>query len=431
MSASSTVTPVRGRRVALAAMVAASIEWYDFFIYATAAALVFGKAFFPGVSPVSATLASFATFGVGFAARPLGGIVFGHFGDKLGRKPMLVVSLLLMAVSTTLIGLLPTYASIGVFAPFALVLLRICQGLAIGGQWGGAMLLAIESAPPGKRGLYGSFVQVGVPIGMVLGNTVFLVVAAIVSPAQFDAWGWRIPFLLSSVTALIAFYIHRRVDDTPEYRAAESPGRRRSPVIEVVRRHPTAVLFASSVYIVLSAAFYILAAGLLDYGTRTLGIPKSSMLLAVLVSVSSMVLTLPLFAALSDRVGRKPVFAVGAVATGISVFAVFPLVETLNVGLAILGLVITMTTIAMMYGPQAALFAEMFPAHLRYSGASLGYQIANVIGGGFAPFVMVLLLESTGSSLSVAVYIAVLAVIALVALAFISDRHEVDAEVRR
>ncbi|MCE7010229.1 MHS family MFS transporter [Kibdelosporangium philippinense] len=422
---SSTVSPTRGRKAAVAAMAAASIEWYDFFIYATAAALVFGKVFFPGVSPVSAILASFATFGVGFAARPLGGVVFGHFGDKLGRKPMLVASLLLMAVSTTLIGLLPTYATIGVFAPFALVLLRICQGLAIGGQWGGAMLLAIESAPPGKRGLYGSFAQVGVPIGMVLGNTVFLVVAAFVSPAQFDAWGWRVPFLLSSVTALVAFYVHRRIDDPHEY--TQPPGKRRSPVIEVVRQHPKAVLFASSVYIVLSAAFYILAAGLLDYGTRTLGIPKSSMLLAVLVSVSSMVLTLPLFAALSDRVGRKPVFAVGAVATGISIFAVFPLVETLNVGLAILGLVITMTTIAMMYGPQAALFAEMFPAHLRYSGASLGYQIANVIGGGFAPFVMVLLLESTGSSMSVAVYVAVLAVIALVALAFISDNHEVEA----
>ena len=422
--------PSKPRKIALAAMVAASIEWYDFFIYATAAALVFGPLFFPGASPATAVLASFATFGVGFLARPVGGVIFGHFGDKVGRKPMLVIALGLMAVATTLIGLLPSYDTIGVLAPIALVVLRICQGVSVGGQWAGAMLLATESAPPGKRGLYGSLVQIGVPLGMVLGNAVFLILAAVLSDEQFTEWGWRVPFLLSAVFVPFAFYIHRRIDDTPEFKHAEEKlasqplAQRRSPVLEVLRQHPKAVLLATSVFLVVGVAFYVLIAGLLDYGTRILGFSKGTMLTAVLISVGTMVALLPLFAGLSDRIGRKPVYAAGAVVTGVWAFAMFPLVETGNQGLIILGMLGAVVGGAMMYGPQAALFSEMFPAHLRYSGASLGAQIANVIGAGFAPFVMVLLLQWTGSSLSVAVYIAALAVVALISLAFINVTPE-------
>jgi MFS family permease len=336
--------PRQARRIALAATAAASIEWYDFFIYATAAALVFGPLFFPGANPAAAVLASFATFGVGFIARPIGGVIFGHFGDKVGRKPMLVIALGLMAVATTLIGLLPSYDTIGVLAPIALVLLRIWQGVAVGGQWAGAMLLATESAPPGKRGLYGSLVQIGVPIGMVLGNAAFLVLAGVLSDEQFMDWGWRVPFLLSAVFIPFVFYLHHRLDDTPEFKRAEEKlasqplAQRRSPVLDVVRQHPKAVLLATSVFLVVGVAFYVLIAGLLDYGTRTLGFSKGSMLTAVLISVGTMVALLPLFAGLSDRLGRKPVYAAGAVVTGIWAFALFPLVETGNLGLIILGI---------------------------------------------------------------------------------------------
>lgn len=422
-SAVTTRNPVKARRIALTAGLAASIEWYDFFIFGTAAALVFGPAFFPNASPASGVLAAFATFGVGFVARPVGGIIFGHFGDKVGRKPMLVVALVLMPLATTLIGLLPTYATIGVAAPILLVLLRICQGFALGGQWGGAMLMATENAPEGKRGLYGSFVQAGVPIGLVVGNGVFLVVARVVSPENFAAWGWRIPFLLSAVFLVLALYIHLRVEDTPEFKdvevklAAASQTRQKSPVVEVLRRHPRQVLLAIGVLLVVNAALYVLVTGTLDYATRTLGIPKDRMLIAVLATMSTTIVLMPLFAYLSDRVGRRRVYASGAAVLGVWIFAVFPLVETTQLGLIILALEVAIIASSAMYGPQAALFAELFPAHLRYSGASFAYQIAAVLGGGFAPFLMVVLLESTGTSLSVAGYVSALAVLALVSLA--------------
>jgi MFS family permease len=423
-------TPARERRVALATMAASSIEWYDFFIYGTAAALVFGKVFFPAFSPVAAILASFATFGVGFLARPLGGIVFGHFGDKLGRKPMLVVALALMGVATTLVGLLPTYDSIGVLAPLALVLLRLAQGLAVGGQWGGAMLLATEHAPPGRRGLYGSFVQLGVPIGLVVGNGVYLIVARTIAPEQFLAWGWRVPFLLSVVLVGLAFYIHHRIDDTPEFQAAEEKlaaqpkAQRRSPVLEVLRHHPRQVFLAAGAFLIVNIAFYVLVTGMLDYGTRTLGIGRSSMLAAVLIATATMIVFLPLFAGLSDVLGRRRVYAFGATALGAWSFALFPLVQTRNFALIVLALVVALGALSAMYGPQAALFAEIFPAHLRYSGASLGYQLSSVAGGGPAPFLMVLLLETTGTPLSVAVLIAASAALALLCLSFISITHE-------
>ncbi|MFI5624141.1 MFS transporter [Nocardioides sp. NPDC051685] len=415
--------PAKARRIALTAGLAASIEWYDFFIYGTAAALVFGPMFFPSANPVAGILVAFATFGVGFVVRPIGGILFGHFGDKFGRKPMLVVAMIMMPAATTLIGLLPTYSSIGIAAPVLLVLFRICQGLAVGGQWGGAMLMATENAPEGKRGLYGSFVQVGVPVGLVAGNAVFLVIARVVSPEQFMSWGWRVPFLLSAVFLLLALHIHFRIEDTPEFRQAEaklatlSQRRRRSPVIDVLRRHPRQVLTATGALLGGNAALYVLVTGTLDYATRTLGIPKDKMLIAVFATMSTAIVLIPLFAYLSDRIGRRRVCAAGSIVMGVWPFAVFPLVETTNLVWIVLALEVAIIAISAGYGPLAALFAELFPAHLRYSGVSFAYQFASVFGGGVAPFIMVLLLESTGSSVAVSAYLSVLSVIALVSLA--------------
>ena len=395
-----------------------------------------GPLFFPGASPAAAVLASFATFGVGFVARPIGGVIFGHFGDKVGRKPMLVIALGLMAVATTLIGLLPSYGTIGVLAPIALVVLRICQGVSVGGQWAGAMLLATESAPPGKRGLYGSLVQIGVPIGMVLGNAVFLVLAAVLSDEQFMDWGWRVPFLLSAVFVPFAFYIHHRIDDTPEFKDAEEKlasqplAQRRSPVLEVLRQHPKAVLLATSVFLVVGVAFYVIIAGLLDYGTRTLGFSKSSMLAAVLISVGAMVVFLPLFAGLSiASAGNRSMPQVRWSQRLPSRCSSWWRSATRDDHPRAAG---RRARGRHDVRPAGGAVRRVFPAHLRYSGASLGAQIANLIGAGFAPFIMVLLLGWTGSSLSVAVYIAALAVLALISLAFITvtpeEAPELDPE---
>ncbi|QKV96238.1 MHS family MFS transporter [Streptomyces sp. NA02950] len=410
------------RRAALTAMATSAIEWYDFFIYGTAAALVFGTKFFPSVSPVAGVLAAFATFAIGFAARPLGGIVCGHYGDKFGRKPVLVATLVLMGVATMLIGLLPTFSTIGVAAPIMLALLRFAQGLAVGGQWGGAMLVATEYAPPGRRGLYGSFVQLGVPVGLILGNLTFLLMTSAVGKDDFEAWGWRVPFVFSVVMIALAMFVHKRLEETPAYQRAEerlSDGertRRRSPVLEVLRSQPKQILFAAGSFLVVNASFYLLVTGMLDYGSRHLGMSKGTVLTAVLLGNSAQLVALPLFAWLSDHVGRRRVYAAGVVALGIWAFPMFRLVDTERVPLVVLAMVGGGICLSAAYGPQAALFAEMFSAEVRFSGASLGYQIAAVLGGGLAPFLMVLLLESTHTSMSISLYMAVMAAVALLSL---------------
>src|SRR5919202_2137696 len=286
-------SPATVRRVALAAMAGSAIEWYDFFIYLTAAALVFGPLFFPGGSEVAGVLAAFSTAAVGFVARPIGGLLFGHFGDRLGRKPTLVIALLTMGTATTLVGLLPTYQTIGVAAPILLFILRFCQGLAVGGQWGGAVLLATEYAPEGKRGFYGSFAQMGVPVGLLLGNTVFLILSEGLGEDRFAAWGWRIPFLLSVILIGVALYIQLRLEDTPVFRRLEErqqaggEAESRSPVLEVLRDHPKQVLLAGGAFFVVNGGFYVLITGMLDYGTRTLGVSQTAMLTAVLISAAA------------------------------------------------------------------------------------------------------------------------------------------------
>jgi metabolite-proton symporter len=434
-------SPSTVRKVALAACTATSIEWYDFFIYLTAAALVFPTLFFPSdISPTAGVLASFATAAGGFVARPIGGALFGHFGDRLGRKPTLVFALVLMGVASTLIGLLPTFATIGIWAAILLAVLRVCQGLAIGGQWGGAALLATEYAPEDKRGFYGSFAQIGVPVGLILGNTIFLVLTATMSTDAFNAWGWRVPFLLSVVLIGLAMYIQLRIEDTPAYRQLQERAEQRqheeqdgpesgqegegSPLIAVFRDHPKQVLLAAAAYIVINGTFYILVTGMLDYGTRDLGLSRTTMLTAVLISSVFQIFALPAFAAVSDRVSRRRVYLAGAVLVALWAFPMFWLIDTRSFVLITVALVVGNALLSIMYGPQAALFAEMFSARVRYSGASMGYQLGSVVAGGLSPFIMTSLLAATGTSMSVAVYIVVMAVISFGAVYLITETYE-------
>ncbi|MFG2555125.1 MFS transporter [Streptomyces sp. NPDC048581] len=416
------------RRVATAAALASAVEWYDYFVFGIAAALVLGDLYFPAGSPTAGVLASFATFAVGFLARPLGGIVAGQLGDKRGRKPMLVLALTLMGLATTGIGLLPTYDTIGVAAPILLVVFRVLQGIAVGAQWGGAMLMATEYAPEGKRGIYGSFVQLGVPIGVVTANTVFLLAGAFTTDAEFAAWAWRVPFLVGLFVLVLAWYIHTRVEETPEFREAEKKlaeeekSEQSSPLRTILRDHLGTVLLAGGSFAVNTATFYIIITGVLDYTTRELGMKKSAVLtVSLCISLTQLVL-IPAAAALSDKVGRIRIYAIGA--AGIALWAVplFLLIDTGSLLWLAVGTFVASCFLSIMYGPQAALFAELFTPEMRYTGASLGYQIAAVLGGGLAPFVMVLLLEATRTSMAVSGYIIGLSVIALLSIKVLANR---------
>jgi MFS transporter, MHS family, shikimate and dehydroshikimate transport protein len=423
-------SPSTVRKVALAAMAGSAIEWYDFFIYLTAAALVFGPLYFPGGSEVAGVLAAFSTAAVGFVARPIGGILFGHYGDRLGRKPTLVIALLLMGAATTLVGVLPTFATIGVAAPILLFVLRFLQGLAVGGQWGGAVLLATEYAPPDKRGFYGSFAQAGVPVGLVIGNAVFLLLSALFGEAAFAAWAWRIPFLFSVILIAVALYIQLRLEDTPVFRQLQErqhegeDAESRSPVLEVITQHPKQILLAAGAFFVVNGGFYILITGMLDYGTRILSISQNVMLGAVLVSAVVEGISIVAMSALSDRVGRRSVFMAGAVLLAIWSFPLFWLVNTGSVLLIIIALCVAQFFQGMMYGPQAALFAEMFSARVRYSGASIGYQGASVFAGGLAPIIMVWLLETTGTSLSISFYLLAMCAITFFSVLLVTETYE-------
>lgn len=419
---------VNRRRVATAAALASAVEWYDYFVFGIAAALVLGDLYFPAGSSTAGVLAAFATFAVGFLARPIGGIVAGQLGDKRGRKPMLVLALTLMGLATTGIGLLPTYDTIGVAAPILLVLLRVVQGIAVGAQWGGAMLLATEYAPEGKRGLYGSVVQLGVPIGVVTANTVFLLAGAFTTDSAFAAWGWRVPFLIGLFVLALAWYIHTKVEETPEFRQAErelaeqEKTEQNSPLRTILRHHLGTVLLAGGSFAVNTATFYILITGVLDYTTRELDMKKSAVLtVSLCVSLTQLVL-IPAAAALSDRLGRIRIYALGAVGIALWAIPMFLLIDTGSLLWLAVGTFVAGCFLSIMYGPQAALFAELFTPEMRYTGASLGYQIAAVLGGGLAPFLMVLLLEATGTSMAVSGYIIGLSVIALLCIKVLAGR---------
>ena len=419
------------RKVALTSLAGTSIEWYDFFLYGTAAAIIFPLAFFPqDLPPMVLLIISFSTFAVGFIARPLGGIVFGHFGDRVGRKRTLVVALMMMGVATTLIGLLPTYDSIGLAAPLCLVLLRFIQGLAVGGQWGGAMLLVTESAPADKRGWYGAYAQAGAPMGVILANLAFISVSASMSDEAFLAWGWRLPFIASILLIAISLYIQLRMEDTEAFKAlqaeqAASPQQavaQRSPVFEAMRRYPRRILLAAGAFLSVQVTFYILIAFVIAYGLNspTVDLTRDELLVSVLVAAAIMMPAQFYFSGLSDRVGRKQIYRWGAILTGIWGFAIFPLVDTGMPIMITLAVTMGMVLLGMQYGPQAAYFTELFATEVRYSGASLGYQIGAILGGALAPTIAVLLWQKLGI-IYVSIYILVAALLTLWSLSQLAE----------
>ena len=424
------------RKVALTALAGTSIEWYDFFLYGAAAALVFPTVFFGEVEPATAYILSFLTFAAGFIARPVGGIIFGHFGDRVGRKRTLVVALLLMGVSSTLIGLLPPYAMIGVAAPILLTLLRFAQGLAIGGQWGGAMLLVTESAPDDKRGYYGAYAQAGAPVGVILANLAFIFTSALVSEEFFMTWGWRIPFLVSVILIGISMYIQLNLEDTKAFRELENSSKEkqetettmpitRSPVLEALRKYPRRILLAAGAFLSVQVTFYILIAFLLAYGVASAEMSRDDMLAAVLIASAIMVPIQFVFSAYSDRHGRRGIFMLGAALTAVWAFAIFPLVDTGNFYLIILAIAGGLVFLAMMYGPQAAFFTELFSTEVRYSGATLGYQIGAIFGGAFAPSIAALLWTDY-DVIWVSAYIAVASLLSLISVYMLTETYQSD-----
>jgi MHS family shikimate/dehydroshikimate transporter-like MFS transporter len=416
-------TPMK--KIVLVSMAGSAIEWYDFFVYAAAAALVFNKLFFPSVDPVSGTLLAFSTFAVGFLVRPIGAAIFGHFGDRFGRKPTLVAAMLLMGVATTAIGLLPTYATVGVLAPVLLVVIRMLQGLALGGQWGGAVLLATESAPARKRGFYGSFAQLGVPVALILSNVILLLMTTSLSKEAFLSWGWRVPFLLSIALIGFGLYAQSRIEDTPSMKNLQtSVPRTRSPFIELLRTHPKAIALAAGATVINGAAYYLLAVYMLSYATSVLGVPRNTVLTGVLISAVASGFAIPVFGALSDRIGRKKVFLSGATLLALWAFPLFWLVNTRSGILITVALVIGQVIFSMTYGPAPALFSEMFGTRVRYSGVSIGYQIGSVLGGAFAPIVATALYAAFHSSSMVSVYIVAVSVVSFISVFLVTETYK-------
>ena len=423
------------QKVALTALAGTSIEWYDFFLYGAAAALIFPTAFFGEATPSTALILSLLTFAAGFIARPIGGIIFGHYGDRVGRKKTLVMALILMGVSSTLIGLLPTYAMIGVTAPILLTSLRFAQGLVIGGQWGGAMLLVTESAPSDKRGYYGAFAQAGAPVGVILANLAFIITSSLVSEESFYSWGWRIPFLASAVLIAISMYIQLNLEDTKAFKELEALRQsqkdgnekiiKRSPILEAIRKYPSRIALAAGAFLSIQVTFYILIAFLLAYGVSSADITRDDMLAAVLIGSAIMVPFQFMFSSYSDRHGRKGIFMAGAVLTGLWAFAIFPLVDTGNFWLIVLAISGGLTFVSMMYGPQAAFFTELFSTEVRYSGATLGYQFGAILGGAFAPTIAALLWNDFGI-FWVSVYIAFASLLTLLSVMALTETYKTD-----
>lgn len=413
-------------KVVAASMLGTTVEWYDYFLYGVAAALVFPTVFFPNTDGAIGTLLSLGTFAVGFIARPVGGLVFGHYGDKIGRKKLLVLSLLMMGLATFAIGLLPGYATIGVFAPILLVVLRLIQGFALGGEWGGAVLIVSEHGDPRHRGFWASWPQAGAPAGQLLAQAMLAVMALVQPEDAFMAWGWRIPFLLSAVLVLIGLWVRLAVEESPVFRQAQAAaaaentaaGRKETmPILDVLRRYPREVLTAMGARFAENVSYYIFTIVIATYLQQRFDLPSSFVLGAVLIGAAVHLVTIPMWGALSDRIGRKPVYLFGAAGVGVWGFAFFFLIDTRNFALTAVAVTVGLVLHGAMYGPQAAFLSELFGTTVRYSGVSIGYQLASVFAGGLAPVIAVALLAATGSGYPIAVYIAASSLLTVLAVA--------------
>ena len=416
-------------KVVFASLVGTAVEWYDFFLYGSAAALVFGALFFPDADPVNATLLAFGTYAVGFVARPLGGVVFGHFGDRVGRKKMLVVALMLMGIATFAIGLLPTYASIGVAAPILLLVCRLLQGFAVGGEWGGAVLMAAEHGDDSRRGFWSSWPQAGVPLGNLLATGVLFVLAAFQSDADFEAWGWRIPFLLSAVLVLIGLYVRLQLEESPVYQEAKAEiaekktGASHMPFFEVIKTYPKEVFIAMGMRMAENISYYIFTIVVLSYAKEFAGISTDLILQMLLIGAAFQFFLIPALGALSDRVGRRPLYLTGAVGVAVWSFFFFQLASSESSGKVFLAVVVGLFFHSLMYAPQAAFFSELFGTSVRYTGASVGYQLASIFAGALAPIIAVKLLDTGDgdNTTAVALYVTVASVITVIAVLFAKE----------
>src|SRR5436190_8141034 len=415
------------RRAVVAATIGTAIEWYDFFLYSTVTGLVFARLFFPGADPYVGTLQAFGVYAVGFIARPIGAAIFGHYGDRVGRKAALVATLLLMGIATFLVALVPGYDRIGVWGAVLLTLLRFVQGVGVGGEWGGSVLLSIEWAQSNEhRGFIASWPQFGVPVGLFTANLAVLASSALTGD-QFLAWGWRIPFVLSLALVGVGLYVRLGILETPVF-ARLAAGRRieRAPVAEVLRRHPREIALTALCRMGEQAPFYIFTAFVFSYGSDTLHIDRNFLLTGVLAASALSFISIPLFGHLSDRFGRKRVYIMGAILTGIYGFVYFRLIDTTMPALVFLAIVLSLIPHDILYGPQAALIAESFPAHLRYSGASLGYQLSSVIAGGPAPLIAAWLLGRYHSGTPIAIFILASAIVSVLSAMALIDRTNAE-----
>ncbi|MGC0333694.1 metabolite-proton symporter [Streptomyces sp. SAI-170] len=439
-AASAPPSPNSLKRIVAASLIGTTIEWYDFFLYGSAAALVFNKLFFPDSDPLVGTLLSFLTYAVGFAARPLGALVFGHYGDRLGRKKLLVLSLLLMGGATFAIGLLPTHATVGTAAPVLLTVLRLVQGFALGGEWGGAVLLVSEHGDARRRGFWASWPQTGAPAGQLLATGVLSLLTAVLSDSAFNTWGWRIPFLLSGVLVIVGLWIRLSVDESPVFKQALAQAEARKaerggaaeklPLVSVLRHHWRDVLVAMGARMAENISYYVITAFILVYATTAADVTKQTALNAVLIASALHFAVIPMWGALSDRVGRRPVYLLGAAGVGLWMFPFFALVDTGDFGSLLLAVTVGLVFHGAMYAPQAAFFSEMFATRMRYSGASIGAQFASVAAGAPAPLIATALLDGTGTSTWISLYVIAAAVITLIAVGVAKEtRHRDLAEV--
>jgi metabolite-proton symporter len=414
-------------KVATASLIGTAIEWYDFFLYGTAAALIFNKLFFPTFDPMVGTLLAFGTYALGFVARPLGGLIFGHYGDKIGRKTMLYLTLLIMGVATAAIGLLPTYDAVGVWAPILLIACRLIQGFGLGGEWGGAVLMAVEHAPEDKKGFYGSWPQLGAPLGLVLGTLVFSVVSAFLPDAQLYAWGWRLPFLFSIFLVIVGLWIRFTLAESPEFQKVKDQKQEvKMPIVDAIRLYPKNILLAMGARFAENGFFYIYATFVLAYATQALGMNRQDILNGVLIAAAIETFTIPAFGALSDRVGRRPVYIFGAIFSALMSFPLFMLLGTKNPQLGWIAIVLGLAVgHAAMYGPQASFLSELFGTKVRYSGVSLGYNLASIFAGALSPLIATGLMTAyKPETWPISLYMIALALITIVSVYYATETRQ-------